>query len=110
MRAKARGYYTATPCVVYHGVAVALNLKNAQVERLAAEVARLTGESKTEAIRRALEERRRRLKSPTTADRRARLLRFLRSRVWPSIPKKQLGRRLSRQEEDAILGYGPEGV
>ena len=35
---------------------MALNLKNAEVERLAAEVARLAGESKTEAIRRALEE------------------------------------------------------
>ena len=35
---------------------MALNLKNAAVERLAAEVARLTGESKTEAIRRALAE------------------------------------------------------
>ena len=33
-----------------------LNIKNAEVERLAAEVSRLTGESKTEAIRRALEE------------------------------------------------------
>ena len=38
-----------------------LNIKNSEVERLAAEVARLTGESKTEAIRRALDERRRRL-------------------------------------------------
>ena len=55
---------------------MALNIKNADVERLATEVARLTGESKTEAIRRALEER----------------------------------RRLSRAEEDEILGYGPGGV
>jgi antitoxin VapB len=89
---------------------MALNLKNAEVERLAAEVARLTGESKTEAIRRALEERRRRLKGPTPTERRARLLLLLRSKIWPSIPKKQLARRLSRAEEDAILGYGPEGV
>ena len=89
---------------------MALNLKNAQVERLATEVAKLTGESKTEAIRRALEERRRRLKRPSVAERRARLLRFLQSKVWPSIPKKALGRRLTRTEEDAILGYGPEGV
>lgn len=87
-----------------------LNLKNAEVERLAAEVARLTGESKTEAIRRALEERRRRLKGPATKERRAGVLRFLRSRIWPSIPKNQLGRRLSREEEEAMLGYGPEGV
>jgi antitoxin VapB len=94
---------------MYHGV-VPLNLKNPQVERLAAEVARLTGESKTEAIRRALEERRERLKGTSSADRRARVLRFLRRSVWPSIPKRQLGRRLTREEEDALLGYGPEGV
>jgi antitoxin VapB len=89
---------------------MALNLKNADVERLAAEVARLTGESKTEAIRRALEERRRRLKGPAVADRRARLLRYLQTKVWPALPKDQLGRRLTRAEEDRILGYGPGGV
>lgn len=89
---------------------MALNIKNAEVERLATEVADITGESKTEAIRRALEERRRRLKGPSTAERRARLLKLLETKVWPSIPKKQLGRRLTRDEEDAILGYGPGGV
>jgi antitoxin VapB len=89
---------------------VALNLKNPEVERLAAEVARLTGESKTEAIRRSLEERRRRLKGTATAERRARVLRFLETKVWPSLPKQQLGRRLTRKEEDEILGYGPGGV
>ena len=89
---------------------MALNLKNAEVERLAAEVARLTGESKTEAIRRSLEERQRRLKGSTTDGQRERVLRHLRSKVWPKIPKGQLGKRLSRKEEDAILGYGPEGV
>ena len=31
---------------------MALNIKNAEVERLAAEVARITGETKAEAIRR----------------------------------------------------------
>jgi antitoxin VapB len=73
-------------------------------------VARLTGETKTEAIRRALEERRRRLKGPQAAERKARLLRLLRTKIWPSIPKQQMGRRLSREEEDEILGYGPGGV
>jgi antitoxin VapB len=91
-------------------VYVALNLKNAEVERLAAEVARLTGESKTEAIRRALEERRRRLKAVAPSERRARLLRLLRGRIWPTVPKEALGRRLTPAEEDAILGYGKEGV
>ena len=89
---------------------MALNIKNSEVERLAAEVARLTGESKTEAIRRALEERRRRLKHASTQDRRARMLRFLEKKVWPTLPKNQVGRRLSRAEEDDILGYGPGGV
>ncbi len=89
---------------------MALNLKNPEVERLAAEVARLTGESKTEAIRRALDERRRRLKGHARADRRERVLQFLATTVWPSIPKAQRGRRLTRDEEDAILGFGREGV
>ena len=102
--------YTLTPQIVYHGVAMALNIKNDEVERLATEVARLTGESKTEAIRRALEERRRRLRSVSTSERRARVLRFLEKKVWPGLPKGQVGRRLSRAEEDEILGYGPGGV
>ena len=89
---------------------MALNLKNPEVEKLAAEVSRLTGESKTEAIRKALEERRRRLKAVATTDRRNRVLRLLRERVWPTIPKSELGRRLTQAEEDAILGYGKGGV
>ena len=43
-------------------------------------------------------------------DRRARVVKFLETRVWPAIPKAQRGRRLTREEEDAILGYGPTGV
>jgi antitoxin VapB len=36
---------------------VALNIRHEETERLAAEVARLTGDSKTEAVRRALQDR-----------------------------------------------------
>jgi len=89
---------------------MALNLKNPEVERLAAEVARLTGESKTEAIRRSLEERRQRLKGAPAGERRRRVLRFLERKVWATIPKNQLGRRLRREEEDRLLGFGPGGV
>lgn len=89
---------------------MALNLKNPEVERLAAEVARLTGESKTEAIRRSLEERRQRLKGTAPSERRRRVLRFLERRIWSTIPKSQLGRRLRREEEDRLLGFGPGGV
>ena len=70
---------------------MALNLKNREVERLAADVARLTGESKTEAIRRALEERRRRLTAgrlpPNGANGRCSVCSAARSKVWPTIPK-----------------------
>ena len=89
---------------------MALNLKNDEVERLAAEVARMTGESKTEAIRRALDERRRRLKGTASDRRRARVMQFLEKSVWPTLPEGELGRRLTRAEEDEILGIGPDGV
>jgi antitoxin VapB len=89
---------------------MALNLKNSAVERLASEVARLTGESKTEAIRRALEERRRRLKGPSIEQRRTRVLGLLEKKVWPTLPEGERGRRLTRAEEDDILGFGPDGV
>jgi antitoxin VapB len=87
-----------------------LNIKNAEVERLAAEVARLTGESKTEAIRRALDERRRRLRHKSADRRRERVLHFLERTVWATLPKSARGRRLTRAEEDEILGYGRGGV
>ena len=94
-----------------HTGRVALNIKNLKVERLAAEVAGLAGESKTGAIGRALEERKARLSSRVVRkDRRAEFLAFLRREVWPGVPRKHRGRRLSKKEEDAILGYGPEGV
>lgn len=90
---------------------MALNIKNDAVERLAAEVARLAGETKTEAVRRALEERRQRLAYRVSdTDRLARMRRFLENEVWPEVPREELGRRLTREEEEAILGYGDHGV
>ncbi|HYN06329.1 MAG TPA: type II toxin-antitoxin system VapB family antitoxin [Vicinamibacterales bacterium] len=89
---------------------MALNLKNADVERLATDVARLAGETKTEAIRRALEERKRRLTGHSTAERRQRVLKLLERRIWPTLPARERGRRLTRAEEDEILGLGPKGV
>lgn len=34
---------------------------------------------------------------------------YLASEVWPLLGSAQTGKPLSRQEEDNILGYGPEG-
>ena len=33
----------------------------------------------------------------------------LEQNVWPLIPVGEMGRVLTRDEEDQILGYGPEG-
>lgn len=90
---------------------MAINIKNSEVERLVSEVSDLTGESKTEAVRRALEERKERLKLQITSENRgARLRRFLEEEVWPHVPADSLGRTLTRAEEEAILGYGEIGV
>jgi antitoxin VapB len=92
-------------------IPMALNIKNELVERLAAEVARLSGESKTEAVRHALEERKARLAQRVAdGDRASRLRRFLETEVWPAIPASELGRRMSREEEETLLGYGSDGV
>lgn len=91
--------------------AVALNIKNSEVERLADEIARIMGETKTEAVRRALSERRQRLAyRVASAEREPRARRFLEREVWPTVPPDQLGRRLSADEEDAVLGFGVDGV
>jgi len=88
-----------------------LSIKNDEVERLVAEVAALAHESKTEAVRRALEERRARLVVRVGGHSRAeRLRRLLESEIWPQVPPGELGRTWTREEEDAVLGYGPEGA
>ena len=90
---------------------MALNIKNPEVERLATEVAALTGESKTEAIRQALSERHQRLRVRIPASARAdRIQRFLSREIWSRVPPDQLGHSPSREERERILGLGPDGV
>jgi len=77
---------------------MALNIKNPQVEDLAAEVAEITGETKTEAIRRALEERRRRLSFQVVQENRGDELRsFLEREVWSVIRARSASRRLAER-------------
>jgi antitoxin VapB len=88
---------------------MALNIKNAEVERLAEEVARLTRTSKTEAIRQALLERRERVSALSTDVNREELLRqFMKLRIWPGIPSSA-SRRWTKDEEESALGYGDSG-
>jgi antitoxin VapB len=98
--------------LIYLGVnlVMALNIKNSEVERLATDVARITGETKTEAIRKALQERKVRLSQQIAQSRRERWVAFLEQEVWAAIPAEQLGRAPSQEEQDDILGYGPEGI
>lgn len=90
---------------------MAVNIKNTRVERLLDEVVALTGESKTESIRRALEERRDRLaRSASDAHPADRLRRLLEREIWPSIPEAVRRTRLTKTEEEEILGFGADGA
>lgn len=88
---------------------MALNIKNLDVERLAADVSRLAGESKTEAIRKALEERRARLILQSRRAAPSSFWKYVETEVWPALTP-EARRPLTPAEEDEILGYGPHGV
>ena len=87
---------------------MALNIKNPTTERLAAEVAAMTGETKTRAVQVALEERKARL----AARKRPKALhQFLEEEIWPLVPDSERGQPpLTKAEREEILGIGPDGV
>lgn len=88
---------------------MALNIKNAEVERLAAEVAKLAHETKTEAIRKALEERKHKLGDNSEHRKRVdQAIKELREEFWPTLTPEQR-RPLTKEEEEDILGIGPNG-
>lgn len=90
---------------------MALNIKNPEVERLVDEVVAVTGETKTEAIRQALAERQARLRMRVSAEgRRSRVESFLEREIWSRVPEDQRGHAPTKEEREAILGYGEEGV
>jgi antitoxin VapB len=90
---------------------MALNIKDPQTEALATEVAALANETKTQAVRTALQERRDRLQAGKRRQARAlRIDRFLEDEAWPQIPEAVLGRPVPKAEREMILGYGAEGV
>ncbi len=88
-----------------------MSIKNRDVERLVDEMVAVTGETKTEAIRTALEARMTALTfRVASTDRSLALQRFLDGEVWPLVPDSERGRRWTKAEEDELLGYGPDGV
>lgn len=87
-----------------------MNIKDPEAVRLAAEVAAITGESKTRAVRVALEERRRALsRRVNRPDRAARLQDFLEREAWPQILDQDASGPLSKADRERILGYGDNG-
>jgi hypothetical protein len=90
---------------------MAINIRNMKLERLAEELADITGESRTATILHALEERRNRIAmGPAKRPDLDQVLDFLQKEIWPTIPKNLLGRRLPKKKREQILGYGKRGV
>ena len=92
---------------------MALNIKDTETERLAREVAELTGGTETVAVREALRERRDQLAPRPDGERRrpeGGLRHFMETEIWPLIPEeKRGGPAITKAEKEEILGYGPEG-
>jgi len=89
---------------------MALNIKNAEVERLAGEAASLANESKTEAIRVALSERIARLRVRRAGRSKEDRIHAALTRFRSAFPDGQFGQPVTKAEREEILGYGPEGV
>ncbi|MBE1502730.1 antitoxin VapB [Amycolatopsis lexingtonensis] len=90
---------------------MAMNIKDAEAERLAAEVAELTGDTKTGAVREALRLRRDELVARRSSDRDgAAFVRFLEEEIWPQVSAENRGKPIGKAEREEILGYGPGGV
>jgi len=82
---------------------MALNIRNPETERLAAELARETGETKTEAVTKALRDRLARLRRERSKRRLADELDEI-ARHCASLPV------LDGRTPDAILGYDDGGL
>jgi antitoxin VapB len=92
---------------------MALNIKDKETEALVNELAALTGESKTKAVRKAAQERLDRLKARSSGKRFRSvddIQTWLETEIWPQIPSGEYGKPVSKAEREEILGYGPEGV
>jgi antitoxin VapB len=91
---------------------MALNIKDKETEGLVAEIAALTGETKTGAMRVAARERLERLQRRAARRKRSpeEIQQWLETEIWSQVPDQLLGRGLTKAEREEILGYGPDGV
>jgi antitoxin VapB len=92
---------------------MALNIKDKETEALVAELAALTGETKTGAMRTAARERLERLQlqhgKPDPRKDAESMRRFF-DELRAEIPEELRGKSISKAEREELLGYGPDGV
>ncbi len=82
---------------------MALNIRNPETERLTEELAKLTGETKTEAVRKSVSDRLRRLRRERSGRRLADELDEI-ARHCAALPV------LDSRKADEILGYDEDGL
>jgi len=88
-----------------------IDFEDAEMQRLATEVAKLTGVTETAAAREALREKRERLESkPRRQTKYPTMREWMEKEIWPHVPPEELGKPpLTKAEVEEILGIGPEG-
>jgi antitoxin VapB len=99
---------------------VALNIKDKETEALVNQIASLTGETTTDAVRRAAKERLERLERerarpgerPVNDPRRdaETFRRFLDTEIRSQLSGKWRGKKIPKALREEWLGYGPDGV
>jgi len=93
---------------------MAPSFEDEETRKLAAEVAKLTGEGSEEAVRTALREKRERLRLQPPRRRRPRTVEewyeMMERTIWSKIPDELLDQPpMTKEEKEELLGYGPEG-
>lgn len=86
--------------------------KDTETEKLAAEVAEMTGQTKEAAVREALREKKERLEMQSGRKKGKRDLReFFESEIWPLLPEEELDQPpMSKKEVEDLLGYEEDGL
>jgi antitoxin VapB len=85
------------------------HIDDIETEKLAAEVAEMTGGTKTEAVREALREKKRRLEMRSGGKSKRDLRELFETEIWPLIPEEERRQPpLTKEEEEELLGYNEE--
>jgi antitoxin VapB len=74
---------------------MAQDIEDTEAEQLAAEVAEMTGTADG--------------RKPSAGKGKS-MQEWLETEIWPRIPEEERGKRLTKEEVEDILGFGPEGV